>query len=321
VERLGDKFAVLGEEINRIYESKGKEITFVEFVRQLADEKEAYKKRLENAEKAKEQISKERDKSQRELAAVDKTFNERITELQRAIRSKESQINQLQESHARTRTKLEKDIFEAKSRNQKQQQEFDEKLEKAEQDLAKVEKALKEIQSEKVGGGEFKPDYAEPDGIVLNVQDLGQACCVDIGLKHGAKVGLQFLVYGIGPGGKRREKGKIELKMVDPNISYAGMLSVKDELDPILPDDIVISPIFKRGEPTVFVLETDIDRPDRERIARKIEKYGNKVAESVSARTDFVVIKDMPGEMAAEADKWAVRKIRLVDVDKVLGKD
>ena len=319
VERLGDEFAKLGEEINKIYESKGQDVTFVEFMRQLADEKKNFEERLNNATAAKDKMNADLRTDREKFATKSKRLNGSIAELQSALDSKNRQTATLDDSHRDTVSRLGNDIHAAKTKNQKLHEEYEKKFQVAARELARVEKALKELQSEKVGGKEFKIDYAEQDGVVINVGKLGESCSVDIGRKHGAQVGMQFVIYESGPGGKRREKGTIELKKIHTDFSIAEVISIKDELDPILTEDIVISPIFKRGAPLTFVLEADIDRLDKEALARKIEKYGNRVAEGVTSQTDFVVIKEMPGQMAEEADKWAIRVIRMSDIEKVLG--
>jgi len=319
VDRLGDEFAKLGEEINRIYESKGQDVTFVEFMRQLADEKKNFEQRLNNATAAKDKMNADLSAAREKSATNTRSLNGRIDELQSALDRKNRQIATLDDSHRDTVSKLANKIYTAKTKNQKLHDEYEKKSQRVARDLARVEKALKEVQSQKVGGREFKIDYAEQDGVVINVDKLGESCSVDIGRKHGAQVGMQFVVYEAGPGGKRREKGTIELKKIHADFSIAEVTSIEDDLDPILTEDIVISPIFKRGAPLTFVLEADIDRLDKETLARKIERYGNRVAEGVTPQTDFVVIKDMPGEMAEEAGKWAIRVIRLSDIEKVLG--
>jgi len=186
-----------------------------------------------------------------------------------------------------------------------------------ERDVAR--NALEDVQRAKGGHTDFNIDTAEPDGIVLKVNRLDKSCMVDIGTRHGAKAGLQFVVYETGAGGVRRQKAKIELKRVDESISYAGIVEIKDTLDPILENDIIISPLFKRGRANVFVFENDIDRFEQASLKDKIERFGSRVAGKVTAETDFVVIKSNPGDVANEAKRWAVQTIRISDLSKVLG--
>jgi len=297
------------------------EASLVELIRRMAIEKQSLKDRVEEAQNKINELDQRLAASDAEKLQTTKELNSKIEELESQLAAKNQQIRDLREEMGGTISKLQNRIAELTQANETDREKYKAELRKLRQELLQKTEALVEVQTKKIGGTEFDINSADVDGVVLNVSEFGKSCSVDIGLKDGAKVGMQFLVYETGPGGKRREKGKIRLKKVNEHFSFAGIVSLKDELDPILQNDIVISPIFKRGQATVFVLENDIDEVDKRVLAGKIEKFGNHVEERVTPETDFVVIKDVRGEQAQEAAKWAVRVIRMSDVNKVLGID
>lgn len=321
LDQLEDKFSGLKGKIEGIDQLSTGATTFVELVRRIANGKYAVETRLADSESAKEEANRQLDETQGKLETRTNNLNESIDELQTKLTNRTRERDELQTSLEGTISDLKREIAKHKNENEKQRVMYKKETQLAKQEVIRLRSDLKEVQRHKVGTTEFSVDYAEVDGIILNTGDFGRFCNVDIGLKDGAKVGLTFLVYDTSPGGKRREKGRIELKKVGPEFSYAGIITVNDELDPILEDDIIISPIFKRGQPNIFVLEEDIDKIDAEVIKRKIERYGNKVDEAVSPKTDFVVIQDTRGKRAEEAEKLAVTIIRLSYLSKVLGED
>ena len=321
LDALEDRLEELKDSFNAIESEEGTADTFVEFMRRVVLDNQNLKRRIEDADKAKVDLKQQLDEIHDELEGVRKQRDENERDLRDEITQKNEELKETRDEHVRDRTKRDREIAELEGEKEQMRQESKTDLRKLTQELAHARKALEEVQIAKSGAREkeFTLDYAESDGIILNIDDLGRFCSVDIGRSDGAQVGMQFLVCETGPGGKRREKAKIELKEVNPDFSLAGITEIKDKLNPVMEDDDVISPLFKRGLPHVFVFEDDIDLMDKKRLAAKIERFGNRVSNEVTARTDFVVIKDNPGNKAAEATRWAVRRIRIRDINRVLG--
>lgn len=297
------------------------EASLVELARRITIEKESLGERLEAAQEKLKEFDTRLAASDAEKVQTTRELNSKIEDLERQMAAKNQQIRDLREEMGGTISKLQNRIVELTQINESDRDKYKVELRNLRQELLMKSEALVKVQTEKIGGTEFSIDTADVDGIVLNVSEFGKSCSVDIGLRDGAKVGMQFVVYETGPAGKRREKATIELMKVNEHYSFAGIASLRDELDPVLKNDIVISPVFKRGQSTVFVLENDIDEVDRRVLTSRIGQLGSRVVEQVTPETDFVVIKDTPGDQAHEANKWAVRVIRLKDVSKVLGMD
>ncbi|NQT18319.1 MAG: hypothetical protein HQ592_01350 [Planctomycetes bacterium] len=321
LDALQDRFNELKKSVKAIDAQEGEATTFVEFMRRVVLAKQNLEQRIADADKAKDDINRQLAETQRDLAALEKQYGQSVTAADEKYKQNDRDLNEKLLARELDITKRERQIVDLKQEKEELREKSVVDLRKAKQELSQARQALKEVQLAKSGTREkeFTLDHAESDGIILNVDDLGRFCSVDIGLKDGAQVGMQFIVCETEPGGKRREKATIELNDVKPDFSTAGFVETRDKLDPVMKDDDIISPLFKRGQPRVFVFEDDIELMERKSLAVRIERFGNKVSDTVTPKTDFVVIKDNPGKMADEATKWAVRRIRLKDIKKILG--
>ena len=301
------------------YKRESDSDTFVVMIRRLQEEVNALRQQVKIAQDSRETAMKEAKRWEEASTASSRKFDEdtkklrdnnakAVQELNEAVTAKEAKIAELQQRIADLNLEHEKERDKTRA-----------ELTLASREVQRLNHALEEVQNRKVGGTDYNLDTDDVDAIVLSVERSGQACVVDIGRNQGAQVGMQFVVYDTAANGKRTEKATVELKKVDENSSLAGVSSLKDDLNPVLINDILLSPIYKRGEPSVFVFESNMDKAEKAVWAKKIEKFGNKVDEAVTSETSFVVIKDMPGNMAQEAGRWGVRVIGLNQLSKVLG--
>jgi len=318
VEELDNKFEELKNDI-RLIDAREIGENFVGYLYQQAIEIDSLRQQLQTVSDNRDSLE---DKLKQEIEAAKQTKKVHDAQLEELDAQKRARESEQREEVAR----LEKLAGELRDRITELEGQITAMINEHRTALAALTRerdvarnALAEVQQAKGGHTDFNVDTAEPDGVVLKVNRLDKSCMVDIGTRHGAKAGLQFVVYETGAGGVRREKATIELKKVDESISYAGVVEIKDPLDPILENDIIISPLFKRGRANVFVFENDIDRFEQASLKDKIEQFGNRVANKVTAETDFVVIKSSPGDVANDAKRWAVQTIRIADLAKVLG--
>ena len=104
---------------------------------------------------------------------------------------------------------------------------------------------------------------------------------------------------GIGKDGK--SKAEVEVFAVDPKVCTARILT-SDSRNPIASSDVVANLIWDSRKHNQFVIAGDFDlngdgKPDYEaagKIKSLIEKWGGVVSDSVSAKTDFVILADAP---------------------------
>jgi hypothetical protein len=101
---------------------------------------------------------------------------------------------------------------------------------------------------------------------------------------------------------------------------------MKDPLDPILTDNIVVSPAFQRGKPMIFTLEpADFDKADIEVLRTKLGAVGNKIVDEPAADVRYCIIGDSPAKgprpIADQCTKLGIPTIRKSDLQQVLGEE
>ena len=145
---------------------------------------------------------------------------------------------------------------------------------------------------------------AEPDGEVIFVENEQLTAYIDLGRVHGLAPGLPFDVFQIEKGGRRKHKGRVEVRDLKDDWATVTITQTADVRDPIVKGDRIISPLFSKGETQIYVLLGEMVNPrySRAEIVRKIEEAGGKVEPAVTVETDFIVAgKDH--ELLPEFDK------------------
>ncbi len=146
--------------------------------------------------------------------------------------------------------------------------------------------------------------WVDPDGeIILSDNKLGH-CWVNLGRRDGLRVGSVFEVFRYIKGGRRKSKGRIEIKKIEDNLSQAAITEALDpEDDPIVKGDHIISPFFDKHETKEFVFAGELTNPlySKREVIKMIEEMGAKVARELSVKTDFLVA----GKGAEETEEYA----------------
>jgi hypothetical protein len=168
-----------------------------------------------------------------------------------------------------------------------------------------------------------EPDL--PDGRIVAVSPEAGLAYVDIGGQDGLRRGTKFDVYRYGKGGELVRKGRVEVRDVETESAICGILEEVNALDPIVVGDQVLNPLFSRDLKRTFVLLGRFPTSmNRALISERLVALGNGVEETVSARTDFLVLGDKEqGEFAPEltetdeyklADRLGVQIVKLNDI-------
>ena len=141
------------------------------------------------------------------------------------------------------------------------------------------------------------------DGKVILVDNQTKVVHLDIGRDDHVYPGLTFAVYDKNMPIPKDGKGKAEVEVysVEKNISAARI--IRSEIKrPIILDDIVANLIWDSNKTNVFVIEGEFDldgdgkiEPDAvDKIKSLIEKWGGKVADTISIETDYLVLGSPP---------------------------
>jgi len=248
--------------------------------------------RFENADKAnfeKEQtLLAEKDKLQQQVADIEQKYNELSTLLEQTTGEQVQTLrDQLQQA---------KDDMKALNDNLLKTQE---ELKLAQADLKTEKEKLSKIEP----GPNREVLAYEPDGQIILIDDKAQVVHLNIGIDDHVYQGLTFTVYDRGTSVPEDGKGKAEIEVFDVAKTYSSARITKSELrKPILQGDIVANLIWDSSRTNMFVIAGDfdldndetIDYNGDEKIKTLIEKWGGKVADTISIDTNFLVLGNQP---------------------------
>jgi hypothetical protein len=143
----------------------------------------------------------------------------------------------------------------------------------------------------------------QPDGKIISIDENAKIVHLDIGSDDHVYRGLAFSVYDKNMPIPKDGEGKAEIEVFDvgKNISAARITS-SDIKRPIVLGDVVANLIWDKNKTSVFVVAGDfdlngdgnIDYGAADKIKALIEKWGGKVADIISIKTDFLVLGEPP---------------------------
>ena len=183
---------------------------------------------------------------------------------------------------------------------------LEDKLDLKEAELAEARQEMK-IAKEEVAKIVPGPDQEamayKPDGKIILVDNEAKVVHLNIGSNEHVYRGLTFTVYDRGTSVRKDGKGKAEIKVFDIAETHsAARIIDSGETQPILLEDLVANLIWDSSKTNVFVISGDFDLDNDgmtdydaiKRITALIEKWGGKVDDTVSIKTDFVVLGQVP---------------------------
>lgn len=248
--------------------------------------------RFENANKAnfeKEQtLLAEKEKLLQQVADIEQKYNENSALLEQTT---DEQVQTLRGQLQQTRDDL-KALNDQLLKTQ-------EELKLAQNDLKSEKEKLSKIEP----GPDREVLAYEPDGQIILINDQARVVHLNIGIDDHVYQGLTFTVYDRGTSVPEDGKGKAEIEVFDVAKTYSAARITKSELrNPILQGDIVANLIWDTSRTNVFVIAGDfdldndgmIDYNGDEKIKTLIEKWGGKVADTISIDTHFLVLGKQP---------------------------
>ena len=147
---------------------------------------------------------------------------------------------------------------------------------------------------------EFEKEvFSIPDGRINRVNSNLKTVIVDIGKANGLKVNRNFSVYdrSVNNFEKGREKASIEVIYLIGDNAAEARITQEDPLDPILPGDQILSPVWDPGHAVRIALAGSFDLDsdgfsDREKLMQMITANGG----------DVVVYHDDQGNILGKID-------------------
>lgn len=270
-------------ELNKQIAEKNKEIVQVE-----AREKQAKDDALKAAATSDAQLADERRKFNEARAAFTKTIAQR----DQLMNDKNGEIETLTNKEAQLRDT------------------FDKTVTKAQQNIDNLKTKIKTMEGE---------TFEIPDGRVTWVNQRDGFVWISVGLADGLRRQTTFSIYNQDENGIDAEasKGSIEVtRLIDQHLAEARILNIEAISDPILPGDVIFSPVWRPGRRLGFALAglLDIDndgRSDRDLVRNLITMNGGvihaeahdngEVTGAITHNTRYIVSGEKPDETSDAA--------------------
>jgi NAD-dependent DNA ligase len=230
----------------------------------------------------------EKDKLQRQANEIMQDYNElKVLMQQTADEQVKTLYAQLEEERANLKTQNQ-ELLKTKA-----------ELETAENMLKRSQEELAKVKP--------PPDREvaafKSDGEILLVDDQAKVVHLNIGSDKHVYQGLTFSVYDRNAPIPKDGKGKAEIEVFDIAKNFSAARVLRSEIKrPILQGDIVANLIWDSDKTNVFVIAGDFDinkdgviEPDgTDKIKGLIEKWGGKVADTISIDTNYLVLGNQP---------------------------
>ena len=261
--------------------------------------------------------------AKRDMDAYTASTNQTIDGLRKSLAAAEAAVKTATEDLQGEITKFNKDREELQARLVKAEQERDAKDKELTTALAAAEKTTKDLternnilnlQNQGYKRNETRltgTSFEVPDGKVTHVVQRGNMVYLNIGHRHGLKNKVTFSVYDPEQVNVKnaKPKGKIEV-IGNPNAtSSEARIIDQDFSNPILPNDVIYSPVWHHGQPQHFALAGVIDLDndgvsDRSRILDLIRINGGvvdayvgqdgKIQGAITPQTKYLIVGGSP---------------------------
>ncbi len=268
---------------------------------------------LQNTKKAKLDTQKQLNDLEQKFESASKTYAEREQVIQDEKNKLQEQVNTIRADYNDLQVRLEQSTEEQVDtyRNQLEQaranlKALNDTLLKTQAELKMSEDIMKRAQQE-VMAIKPPPDHEmlahRADGKIILIDDQAKVVHLNIGSNQHVYRGLTFTVYDRSGAIPKDGKGKAEIEVYDVAETYsAARITSSEAKRPILEGDIVANLIWNSDKTNEFVIAGDFDLDNDGnldfnaigRIRVLIEKWGGRVADTISIDTDFLLLGQQP---------------------------
>ncbi len=268
---------------------------------------------LNNTKKAKLATQEQLNDLQEKFKSTAKAYAEREQIIQGEKDMLQEQVNNIRADYNDLQVRLEQSTEEQVDTYRKQLEEANANLKTLNDTLLKTQAELKMSQDimkraqQEVMAIKPPPDHEmlahRADGKIILIDNQAQVVHLNIGSNQHVYQGLTFTVYDRSGAIPRDGKGKAEIEVYDVAETYSAARIIRsEETRPILDGDIVANLIWNSDKINEFVVAGDFDLDNDgnfdfnaiERITALIEKWGGRVADTISINTDFLLLGGQP---------------------------
>jgi len=200
-----------------------------------------------------------------------------------------------------------KDLYGKLDQEKTAREEMNKQLLKSQAELQMAQDRIQKILKESVWPVQPPPDKEvkafEPDGKIILVDDQAKTVQINLGTNDHIYRGLTFAVYDRGQPIPKNGKGKADIEVYNIGDSFSAARIIRsDKKNPIVADDIIANLIWSPTKANIFVVAGDFDLtgdgvPEDDAVAKirvLVEKWGGKVADTVTMNTDYVILGTLP---------------------------
>ncbi len=300
--------------------------TLSQAITALRTECRAVQQQLEAAKSALDKEQAARGAAQGNITAVESSYKEQLGKLNQELQDS----NQRADNQSRTDAGRFDELLAAQAASdsaaRQAQQSLAEFQVQSQRDVSTRDATIKALALRREPSA---PDAV--DGHILSVGGQGAMAYIDLGSRDGLKRGTRFEVLREGKGGALEKLGTVEVREVENDMAWVGLVGEADAFDPILPGDAVRNPHFEKDRVLHYYLLGQYPLTlSKEFVTKRLRELGSEVDETLDTGTDVVVLGDKDlaeGEDAKDltetdeyklADKLGMRIVRLGELAEFL---
>jgi len=259
----------------------------------FADLEEIYKNFVSKIDDTKHAIERFQQEEKEIYDEAKKTMEEMCSERDskaKEIEAKSSELYSFQKDHLAKIGEIRNNLFTESLELQNVRRKNAEEVAKLEAKQKKMNERLKTLSQ----GIDVEREKKEPDGKVI-FSDTERNIAY-INLKQGDRifVGTRFLLFSIGLGGSKTDRGIVEVVEINKDYSVIVPRELFDKKYKIQEGDCVFDEFYKKGEPKRFsVAGKLVWRLGLEELVRRLEDNGDiyqPVVQETSCRTDYIIL-------------------------------
>ncbi len=268
---------------------------------------------LQNTKNAQLATQKDLDDQRAKFESAAKAYSEREQIVQDEKNKLQQQVNTIRADYNDLQARLEQSTEEQINILRKQLEEANANLRTLNDTLLKTQAELKMSEGIMKRAQQEVMDIKPPpdhevlahiaDGKIILIDNQAKVVHLNIGSNQRVYRGLTFTVYDRSGAIPKDGKGKAEIEVYDVADTYSAARIIRSEpTKPILDGDIVANLIWNSDKINEFVIAGDFDLDNDGnfdfnaigRIRLLIEKWGGRVADTISIDTDFLLLGRQP---------------------------